>query len=73
MFATDSGPFQMLTPNASFIGHLSGILVGLAYTMGPLKIVVDILEDILPFRFGELFLFHILDFRYCLLFIYMFF
>lgn len=43
---------QMLTPNASFIGHLSGILVGLAYTMGPLKIVVDILEDILPFRFG---------------------
>ncbi|CAG9532891.1 unnamed protein product [Cercopithifilaria johnstoni] len=37
---------QMLTPNASFIGHLSGIIVGLAYTMGPLKTVVDILESI---------------------------
>ncbi|KAL3989754.1 Rhomboid family protein [Acanthocheilonema viteae] len=37
---------QMLTPNVSFIGHLSGIIVGLAYTMGPLKTVVDIVESI---------------------------
>lgn len=36
----------MITPNVSFIGHLSGIIVGLAYTMGPLKTVVDILESI---------------------------
>uniref|UniRef100_A0A0R3RRX7 Rhomboid domain-containing protein n=1 Tax=Elaeophora elaphi TaxID=1147741 RepID=A0A0R3RRX7_9BILA len=38
---------QMLTPNASFIGHLSGIIVGLAYIRGPLKAVVDILENII--------------------------
>ncbi|EJD74708.1 hypothetical protein LOAG_18018 [Loa loa] len=43
---------QMLTPNASFIGHLSGIIVGLAYTMGPLKTVVDILESIISLLFG---------------------
>lgn len=41
---------QMVTPNASFIGHLSGILVGLAYTMGPLKTLVDIIEASLPFQ-----------------------
>ncbi|TKR72608.1 hypothetical protein L596_020027 [Steinernema carpocapsae] len=32
---------QMITPNASFVGHLAGILVGLLYTAGPLKAVVD--------------------------------
>ncbi|MCP9257001.1 Rhomboid-related protein 4 [Dirofilaria immitis] len=43
---------QMLTPNASFIGHLSGVIVGLAYTMGPLKTVVNILENIISLLFG---------------------
>ncbi|GMT37493.1 hypothetical protein PFISCL1PPCAC_28790, partial [Pristionchus fissidentatus] len=32
---------QVLSPNASFVGHLAGILAGLAYTMGPLRWVVD--------------------------------
>jgi len=32
---------QILVPNASFIGHLSGILVGLLYTKGPLKMIMD--------------------------------
>ncbi|KAK3093816.1 hypothetical protein FSP39_020554 [Pinctada imbricata] len=32
---------QMITPNASFTGHLAGILVGLLYIKGPLKIVMD--------------------------------
>uniref|UniRef100_A0A1I7ZG67 Rhomboid domain-containing protein n=1 Tax=Steinernema glaseri TaxID=37863 RepID=A0A1I7ZG67_9BILA len=32
---------QMITPNASFIGHLAGILVGLLYTSGPLKAIVN--------------------------------
>ncbi|KAK0400772.1 hypothetical protein QR680_015443 [Steinernema hermaphroditum] len=37
---------QMLTPNASFVGHLAGILVGLAYTSGPLKAIVDVVTSI---------------------------
>uniref|UniRef100_A0A915B2H5 Peptidase S54 rhomboid domain-containing protein n=2 Tax=Parascaris univalens TaxID=6257 RepID=A0A915B2H5_PARUN len=43
---------QFLTPEASFIGHLSGILVGLLYTKGPLKYFVDLLESIMPLSFG---------------------
>lgn len=35
---------SMITPNASFIGHLAGILVGLAYVYGPLKYFVDFLH-----------------------------
>ena len=31
----------VLVPRASFVGHLVGILVGLAYVMGPLKAVMD--------------------------------
>ena len=31
-----------LVPNSSFTGHLSGILVGLMYTFGPLKKVVKV-------------------------------
>ncbi|KAI1285405.1 Rhomboid-related protein 4 [Halotydeus destructor] len=38
---------QFVSPNASFVGHLAGILVGLAYTMGPLKFVVDTLVTII--------------------------
>ncbi|XP_076453632.1 rhomboid-related protein 4-like [Babylonia areolata] len=32
---------QMITPNASFTGHLAGILVGLLYIKGPLKPLMD--------------------------------
>ncbi len=33
---------SVLVPNASFVGHLAGILVGLAFVWGPLKFVMDI-------------------------------
>lgn len=33
---------SVLNPNASFIGHLAGILVGLAFVSGPLKMIMDI-------------------------------
>lgn len=32
---------QLLLPNASFTGHLAGILVGLMYVKGPLKYIMD--------------------------------
>lgn len=32
---------QLITPNVSFVGHLAGILVGLFYTKGPLKVFMD--------------------------------
>ena len=32
---------QLLVPNASFTGHLAGILVGLMYVKGPLKYIMD--------------------------------
>lgn len=32
---------QFITPNASFTGHLAGILVGLLYIKGPLKMIMD--------------------------------
>lgn len=32
---------QILVPNASFFGHLAGILVGMAYVTGPLRYVLD--------------------------------
>uniref|UniRef100_A0A0K0EN06 Rhomboid domain-containing protein n=1 Tax=Strongyloides stercoralis TaxID=6248 RepID=A0A0K0EN06_STRER len=39
---------QMITPNASFIGHLSGIIVGLIYMeTGILRNIVSILENFL--------------------------
>jgi len=34
---------QLISPNASFVGHLAGILVGLAYIHGPLKYLVELL------------------------------
>ena len=37
---------QILVPNASFTGHLAGILVGLLYVHGPLKYLVKILNRI---------------------------
>ncbi|GFR92752.1 rhomboid-related protein [Elysia marginata] len=33
---------QIVAPNSSFVGHLAGILVGLAYVKGPLKFFMDI-------------------------------
>ncbi|BFZ06619.1 hypothetical protein BsWGS_09658 [Bradybaena similaris] len=33
---------QLLVPNASFIGHLAGILVGVAYIWGPLRFLMDV-------------------------------
>lgn len=38
---------SLISPNASFVGHLAGILVGLAYIHGPLKIVVETMVKIL--------------------------
>ena len=35
---------SILIPNASFVGHLAGILVGMAYVMGPLKAIIDSLN-----------------------------
>lgn len=35
---------SILVPNASFVGHLAGILVGLAYVTGPLKGIMDSLN-----------------------------
>lgn len=35
---------SILVPNASFVGHLAGILVGLAYVMGPLRMIIDSLN-----------------------------
>lgn len=32
---------QLIVPRASFTGHLAGILIGLAYVKGPLKLLMD--------------------------------
>ncbi|GMR31832.1 hypothetical protein PMAYCL1PPCAC_02027, partial [Pristionchus mayeri] len=37
---------QMLSPNASFVGHLAGILAGLLYTMGPLRRTVEAVASV---------------------------
>lgn len=36
---------HLMSPGTSFVGHLAGILVGLLYTMGPLRIVMKTLAD----------------------------
>lgn len=33
---------SVLFPNVSFVGHLAGILVGLAFVSGPLKMIMDL-------------------------------
>lgn len=33
---------QLMVPNASFVGHLAGIIVGVMYTQGPLKFIMDL-------------------------------
>lgn len=42
---------QLIVPRASFTGHLAGILVGLAYVKGPLKLLMDALWNL--FTTGE--------------------
>ena len=32
---------SVITPNSSFVGHLAGIFVGLAFVWGPLKFAMD--------------------------------
>ncbi|XP_069948206.1 rhomboid-related protein 4 isoform X3 [Cherax quadricarinatus] len=39
---------QIIVPKASFVGHLSGILVGLAYVLGPLKHIIDVICGMVP-------------------------
>ncbi|KAH9509022.1 Rhomboid- protein 4 [Bulinus truncatus] len=41
---------QLAAPNASFVGHLAGILVGLAYAKGPLKYLMNFF---LPLRINS--------------------
>ena len=44
---------HVLVPGASFIGHLAGILVGLAYTYGPLEYLVSCLDKMIGGELGE--------------------
>lgn len=41
IYWAELGLIQLMVPNASFTGHLAGILVGLLYIKGPLKAVMD--------------------------------
>ncbi|XP_072308664.1 rhomboid-related protein 4 [Eucyclogobius newberryi] len=41
---------HITSPGTSFIGHLSGILVGLLYTCGPLKTIMNKCADIVTFN-----------------------
>lgn len=41
IYWVELGLIQLVYPNASFTGHLAGILVGLLYTKGPLKQIMD--------------------------------
>nr|XP_004662928.2 rhomboid-related protein 4 [Jaculus jaculus]XP_045004060.1 rhomboid-related protein 4 [Jaculus jaculus] len=43
---------HFFTPGTSFAGHLAGILVGLMYTQGPLKKVMETCAGIFPFNIG---------------------
>lgn len=52
IYWVELGLIQMVTPNASFTGHLAGILVGLLYIKGPLKPLMD---SILPPASGRRF------------------
>lgn len=35
--------FHILTPDASFVGHLAGILAGVMYTSSPIGIIFDVI------------------------------
>lgn len=41
---------SVLFPNVSFVGHLSGILVGVMYVTGPLKYIMDIPLSLVNFN-----------------------
>ncbi|XP_077204969.1 rhomboid-related protein 4 [Paroedura picta] len=43
---------HLLNPGSSFAGHLAGILVGLMYTKGPLKTVMETCADVLTSDFS---------------------
>lgn len=45
IYWVELGLIQLIYPNASFTGHLAGILVGMMYIKGPLKPIMD---SILP-------------------------
>uniref|UniRef100_A0A1I7XUJ7 Conserved oligomeric Golgi complex subunit 6 n=1 Tax=Heterorhabditis bacteriophora TaxID=37862 RepID=A0A1I7XUJ7_HETBA len=38
----------LLSPNVSFVGHLAGIIAGVLYLLGPLKVMIDAICD--PFE-----------------------
>ncbi|KAJ1088748.1 hypothetical protein NDU88_001903 [Pleurodeles waltl] len=40
---------HVLSPGTSFVGHLSGILIGLLYTQGPLKTIMEAVGGILMY------------------------
>jgi hypothetical protein len=42
---------QLISPNASFVGHLAGILVGLAYIYGPLSYAIEFVFSLCSFDF----------------------
>ena len=44
---------HVLAPGTSFIGHLAGILVGLAYTYGPLEYAVNCLDKMITGEWGS--------------------
>jgi len=44
---------HLLVPGASFIGHLAGILVGLAYTLGPLEYLIETLDKLIAVPLGR--------------------
>lgn len=41
IYWVELGLIQLIYPNASFTGHLAGILVGMLYIKGPLKSIMD--------------------------------
>ncbi len=44
---------QILVPGASFLGHLAGILVGMAFANGPLESLVEKVDSFLAVQFGK--------------------
>lgn len=51
-------------PNVSFVGHLAGILVGLAFVSGPLKTIMDIPLTFANGKFG-----HFWCHTYCIIYV----
>ena len=55
---------SVLFPNVSFVGHLAGILVGLAFVSGPLKTIMDIPLTFANGKFG-----HFWCHTYCIIYV----